>query len=254
MGGKSESEAPNALHVFWGGAQVVVQKPAGASWQPGHVTVKATAARTTLEFSASTVGGGDGPAIGSASLSLVSSVSKVSTINGFKAANLTGPYGTAEASMLKRLPGMAKVPSSAPDCTIQASAANQVGGGAGLQLVWTAAPTAAYLKKTSSARVTAGDTVEQYLTNLGTKSMNLYSAALQSARVPEAGAHDLANSWSVEVQSISTTGSLMSFSLAISKAGVVPTWTNVPGVPSAASKAMAPTALANLLYYAKTVA
>jgi hypothetical protein len=62
----------------------------------------------------------------------------------------------------------------------------------------------------------------------------------------------LANSWSVEVQSISTTGSLMSFSLSISKTGVVPTWSNVPGVPSAGSQAMAPTALANLLYYAKT--
>jgi hypothetical protein len=159
--------------------------------------------------------------------------------------------------MLGHLPSEAKVPSSAPDCTVQAFRANQVNGGAGLQLVWNIAPSAAYLKDSSAARASAAQTVEQYLTNLVASSMNLYSTALQAERVPETGAKDLANSWSVEVRSISTTGSLMTFSLTTSKAGTVPTWSNVPGVPLAGPKstaATAATALAALLYYSKTVA
>jgi hypothetical protein len=153
--------------------------------------------------------------------------------------------------MLGHLPSVAQVPSSASDCTIQAFAANQVNSGAGLQLVWTIAPSAAYLKDSTAARASAAQTVEQYLTNLVASSMSLYSTALQAERVPETGAKDLANSWSVEVRSISTTGSLMTFSLTKSKAGTVPTWSNVPGVPSAAPTA---TALATLLFYSKTVA
>jgi hypothetical protein len=201
-------------------------------------------------------GGGDGPTIGSASLTLVPKVPKVSKVNGFVASGLTGPYGSAEASMLKQLPSVAEVPSSAPDCTIQASGANQVNSGAGLQLVWTIAPSTAYLKESAVARASAAQKVEQYLTNLMARSMSLYSTALQAERVPETGAKDFANSWSVEVKSISTTGSLMTFSLTASKAGTVPTptWSNVPGVPSAPSKSAATTALAALLYYSKTVA
>ncbi len=201
-------------------------------------------------------GGGDGPTIGSASLTLVPKVPKVTKVNGFVASGLTGPYGSAEASMLGHLPSVAGVPSSAPDCTIQASAANQVNSGAGLQLVWTIAPSAAYLKDSAAARASAAQKVELYLANLVTKSMSLYSAALLAARVPETGAHDLANSWSVEVKSVSTTGSLMTFSLTTSKAGTVPTptWSNVPGVASAASTSTAATALATLLYYSKSVA
>jgi hypothetical protein len=156
--------------------------------------------------------------------------------------------------MLEQLPSTADVPSAAPDCTVQSFAANQVNSGAGLQIVWTIAPSAAYLKDSATARASAAQTVEQYLTNLITKSMSLYSAALQAERVPEVGAHDLANSWSVEVRSVSTTGSLMTFSLTTSKAGTVPTWSNVPGVPSAGPASTAATALATLLYYSKTVA
>ncbi len=250
IGGKPESESPNPLHVLWGGVLVATQTPpAGTSYQPGHVTVTATKATTTLEFSASFSGGGAGPTIGSASLTVAATV-----VNGFVALGLTGPYGTAEESMLKQLPAVAKIPTSAPDCTIQASGANQVNGGAGLQLVWTIAPSAAYLKDSAAARVTAAQAVKQFLTKLVASSMKLYSAALQADRVPEVGASDLANSWSVEVKSISTTGSLMTFSLTTSKAGTVPTWSNVPGVPSTAPTSMAATALATLLYYSKALA
>ena len=255
-GGTGETESPNPLHVLWGGVTVAVQKTPTTSWEPDQVIVTATKASTTLEFSASMSGGGDGPTIGSASLTLVPKVPKVSKVNGFVAHNLTGPYGSAEASMLAHLPSVAEVPSSAPDCTIQASSANQVNSGAGLQLVWTIAPSAAYLKDSAAARASAAQKVEQYLITLIAKSMSLYSTALQAERVPETGAHDLANSWSVEVKSISTTGSLMTFSLTTSEPGTVPTptWSNVPGVASAAPKSTAATALATLLYYSKTVA
>ena len=247
-GGKGETEGPNALHVLWGGVTVAVQKTPTTPWQSGEVMVTATKASTTVEFSASLSGPGSGPTLGSVSLVLAP------TVNGFVAPGLTGPFGSAEATMLKHVPSVAKIPSSASVCTVQALAANQVNGGAGLQLVWTIAPSAAYLKESGPARASSAQAVEQYLTSLVAKSMSLYTAALQAERVPEAGANDLANSWSVEVQSVSTTGPLMTFSLTTSKAGTVPAWSNVPGVPSSASKAMAATALANLLYYSKTVA
>lgn len=253
-GGTGETESPNPLRVLWGGVLVAVQNTPTTSWAPDQVKVTATKASTTVEFSATFSAGSDGPTIGSASLTLVPKVPKVLTVNGFVAPGLTGPYGSAEESMLGHLPSVAQVPSSAPDCTIQASSANQVNSGAGLQLVWTISPSAAYLKDSTGARASAAQTVERYLTNLMTKSMNLYSAALQAERVPETGAKDLANSWSVEVRSISTTGSLMTFSLTTSKAGTVLAWSNVPGVPSTAPQSTAATALATLLYYSKTIA
>ncbi len=156
--------------------------------------------------------------------------------------------------MLKHLPSVAKVPSTATDCTTKASTSTQVNNGAGLQLVWTIAPSTSYLKDSSAARATAAQTVDQYLTGLVARSMSLYAAALQAERVPEVGPNDLANSWSIGVEAVSTTGSLMSFSLASSKTGAVPTWSNVPGIASTAPKSMATTALATLLYYSKATA
>ena len=247
-GGKGETEGPNPLHVLWGGVTVAVQNTPTTAWQSGEVMVTATNPSTIVEFSASVSGGGNGPTVGSVSLVLAP------TVNGFVAPGLTGPDGSAEATMLKHIPSAAKIPSSSSDGTIQALDANQVNSGAGLRLVWTVAPSAAYLKDSAAARSSAAQAVEQYLTSLLAKSLSLYTAALQSERVPGTGANDLANSWSVEVQSVSTTGPLMTFSLTTSKTGTVPAWSNVPGVPSSASKAMAATALANLLYYSKTVA
>lgn len=84
-------------------------------------------------------------------------------------------------------------------------------------------------------------------------SMSIYSAALQAERVPEQGSQDLANWWGVDVQSMSTTGSLMSFEVVLTKEGTTATWTNIPSVPSTAGQTMAPDALANLLYYSKAV-
>ena len=67
--------------------------------------------------------------------------------------------------------------------------------------------------------------------------------------------NDLANSWSIGVEAVSTTGSLSVIqALASSKTGAVPTWSNVPGIASTAPKSMATTALATLLYYSKATA
>ena len=46
----------------------------------------------------------------------------------------------------------------------------------------------------------------------------------------------------------------MTFSLTTTQAGTVVAWSDVPGVPAAAPKSMAATALATLLYYSKTLA
>jgi len=72
IGGPGEVEHPNALHVLWGGSTVAVQSPGTTPWQPGQVTVTATQASTTVEFSATFSAGGDGPTIGSASLTPMS--------------------------------------------------------------------------------------------------------------------------------------------------------------------------------------
>jgi hypothetical protein len=47
---------------------------------------------------------------------------------------------------------------------------------------------------------------------------------------------------------------VMTFSLDTTKAGTVPAWSNVPDVAPTASKNMAATALATLLFYSKTIA
>ena len=71
--------------------------------------------------------------------------------------------------------------------------------------------------------------------------------------MPEQGSQDLANSWGVDVQTTSTTGSLMSFEVVVTKDGTTAWWTNIPSVLSTAGQ-LAPDALANLLYYSKNVA
>ena len=90
--------------------------------------------------------------------------------------------------------------------------------------------------------------------NLVKSSKGLYLADLQADRVPLPTTGGLANWWAVRVQSVSTTGVLMSFQIALTKAGTTSTWTNVPSTPVTASQAMAPEALADLLYYSKTIA
>ena len=244
------------MHVVWDGH--LVDAPTfnttgitatSMHWVIQSVIVKATSAQSSVRFGdASTPSSQCGAIVGDVSLSAAP------LVNGFIAANLSGSFGTAESSMLTKIPGNASVPASAPDCRLTAYEANQVQGGSGLQLVWTASTSSRFLHEAAAARLAGATTVEDYLVSMLKNSMSIYSAALQAERVPEQGSQDLANWWGVDVQTTSTTGSLMSFEVVVTKDGTTASWTNIPSVLSTAGQSMAPDALANLLYYSKNVA
>lgn len=244
------------MHVVWDGQLVDVPSfnSTGLSatlmhWAVQSVIVKAASAESNVRFGdASTPPSQCGAILGDVSLY------PAAAVNGFTAANLSGSFGTAESSMLTRIPSNASVPVSAPDCRLTADEANQVQSGAGLQLVWTVSTSSHFLHEAAAARLAGTTTVEEYLLEMLKSSMGIYSAALQAERVPEQGNQDLANWWGVDIQTISTTGSLMSFEVVHTKDGTTASWTNIPSVPSTAGQSMAPAALANLLYYSKAVA
>ncbi len=187
-------------------------------------------------------------------LGLVSLTGGTQVVNGFTVTNGSGPYAVAERAMLTKIPANVSVPAPNPVSSLQAVAANQVLSGNGLQIVWSIAPTAGFIHAATSARDAGGTVVENYLMNLLKSSKGLYLAELQADRVPLPSTGGLVNSWAVRVQTVSTTGAPMSFQITLTKEGTTTTWANVPGVPSTASQAMAPEALANLLYYSKTIA
>jgi hypothetical protein len=181
---------------------------------------------------------------------------KIATIiNGFSATDAQDPYSVAERQMLGEIPGRAVVSGSgSPVCALHAAAANQVQNGAGLVVIWTVAPSAAFIHEGSARRLAGAQIVTTYLAGILKRSKSLYLAALQADPVPAQGSGDLDSWWGVEVRSISTTGTLMTFEVAATATTSTTTWGGVPGVSSSASQAMAPKALANLLYYTKNIA
>ncbi len=251
---------PNAetLYVSWDGAVVAKVTPPKSgsiiSWTPGQVLVTATSAKSVVSFSSSNATGSE-VLVGSVSLSLAPQV------NGFVATGLSGLYGTAEKQMLEKTPAhvLVKV-SGKPACVLQSLSATQAKGGTGLQMAWTVAPTSQFIHETSTARQAAATTVYQSLVNLSTSSKNAYlaalkagKAALQAKRMPVPGGNGLANSWALQVQSVSTSGKTMNFQITSTSAATKATWANVPSV-SSTSQSEAPMALANLLYYTKALA
>ncbi|HTT92463.1 MAG TPA: DUF642 domain-containing protein [Acidimicrobiales bacterium] len=218
-------------------------------WVTTQVQVTATTPKSVIMFEQNGAYGGPETTIGAVSL-----MGGSQTVNGFTAASGTNPYDVAERAMLTKIPATASVPASNPVCAVQALAANQVLTGAGLQLVWNIAPTDGFIHAAPAAREAGAAAVAKYLMNLLRSSKRLYVADLQADRVPLPTTGGLANWWAVRVQSVSTTGALMSFQIALTKSGTTTTWANVPSAPVAASQAMAPEALANLLYYSKTIA
>ncbi len=257
-----DGNGPNAytLYVSWDGAVVAkVTPPTSASgstisWVPGQALVTATSAKSVLTFSSSNATGSE-VAIGSVSLSLAP------LVNGFVATGLSGLYGTAEKQMLEKTPARVVVKvSGKPVCVLQSLSATQAKGGTGLQMAWTVAPTSQFIHETSTARQAAATTVYQSLVNLSTSSKNAYlaalkagKAALQAKRMPVPGGNGLANSWALQVQSVSTSGKTMNFQITSTSAASKATWANVPSF-SSASQSEAPMALANLLYYTKALA
>lgn len=243
------------MYVFWEGKLVAIpsfdMRGDGKSymgWAANAVTVTAASTSSVIEFADGTTGAGPcGATLDAVSLTLESE-----NVNGFAATNATDPYSVAERQTLAKMPGRAVVTAAgAQVCSLQPLAAEQVGNGNGLVIIWQITPSGGFLKQTASGRKADAELVEQYFAGVLTSSKDLYLAALKSDRVPLQG-DDLSNSWGVRVQSLSTTGSLMTFQ--ISRAGTSSwiIWDNVFGVNSI-SQALAPEALANLLYYTQGV-
>ncbi len=79
-------------------------------------------------------------------------------------------------------------------------------------------------------------------------------AQLQTDRVPP-GARDLAQGWTVQVQSVSTLGETMYFRFSMQAPKFVPvaSWDNLPTVPPGNGSQGAAQALNDLLFYSKSV-
>jgi Protein of unknown function (DUF642) len=251
------ADATTQIKVIWDGKTVASPTYdsqgftlTNMGWNFKSIIVAATSVTSTVEFQQlnQTISG----IIGSASLTAYTE-----PVNGFQATDANDPYSVAERQMLTKAPGTAVVPATGvPLFALRAVAADQVQHGAGLLIIWTIAPSAQFVHQGSAARQKAAQLVEADLTALLNSTRGLYLAALQADRVPLQGTSDLSTWWGVEVRSLSTTGSLMTFQIAKTEATSTITWTNVYGITSSSTtnQALAPEALANLLYYSKTVA
>ena len=243
------------MYVFWEGKLVAApsfdMRGDGKSymgWASGEVTLTAASTTSVLTFADGTTGHGPcGATVDGVSLTLQSQA-----VNGFAATNSPDPYSAAERQMLAKISGPAVVKSAGTLlCTLQPVAAEQVDNATGLVIIWAISPSAAFIKQTAAARVADANLVKQYLAGLLTTSRTVYLAALKADRVPLQG-EDLANSWGVRVQSMSTTGAMMVFQMSRAGTSSWIIWQNVFGVNST-SQVVAPQALANLLYYTKDV-
>ncbi len=254
--------AIKTMHVLWDGALVSAPTfmtsstytPTAMGWVAKQIIVKATSAKSVVEFAdASVPSSTAGVLLGSVSLTAYAQ-----PVNDFTATSANDPYSVAERQMLAKAPGTAVVPASGvPLFTLRAVAADQVQHGAGLGLLIILdcrSLSGQFVHQGSAARLKSAKVVEAYLTGLLSSTRGLYLAALQADRVPLQGTSDLSTWWGVEVRSISTTGSLMTFQIAKTGTTSTITWTNVYGLSSTTNQALAPEALANLLYYSRTVA
>ncbi len=95
--------------------------------------------------------------------------------------------------------------------------------------------------------------VEEFLEGLLSSSRSLYVAAVAADRIPEQGPGSLSAWWGIEVQSISTTRTHMSFVVSKTRAKFNFSWANVPGIASTGSQPMAPSVLEAFLYYTKNL-
>jgi hypothetical protein len=235
---------PRSMAVIWNGTVVASRTVTAASWTAEQVMVTASGKTSDLTLK-DTTGTDDGTDFGSISLTIATE-----TVNGFAASNSSGVYAATERQMLAKIPGSAVVAASGtPLCTLQAADAQKVKSGTGLLITWTIFPTSQFLHEPSATRLARAQVVEAYLVGLLKRCRNLYLGLLEAARIPPEGDAW----WGVEVQSVSTTGSLMNFEVASAANKTTMIWSNVPGVSSTAP-GLAPEALANLLYYTKSIA
>jgi len=238
---------PRSMQVFWEGRVVASRTfnytSVAPPWASEQVMVTATEKQSDLTLQDTTDSNGE-------AVSTVAVTAATEVVNGFAVSSSSGVYASTVRQMASKIPGTAVVTASGtPVCTLQAADAEQVNSGTGLLIIWTIAPTSQFLKEPSATRQAKAQVVETYLVGLLKRSRNLYVGLLQAARIPPQGDAW----WGVEVQSTSTTGSPMSFETASAGTKTTMTWSNVPGVTSTAP-ALAAEALANLLYYTKSIA
>jgi choice-of-anchor C domain-containing protein len=245
------------MAVYWEGKLVAAPSfnmtgsaHSSMGWVTKQLTLTADDTTSVLAFSDVTpAGGACGATLDGVSLTLQSKI-----VNGFAASNSDDPYSVAERQMLAKLSSRFVLPASgAPVCSVQAIAAEQLDGGAGLLIIWGITPSAQFIKEVPAAQRSAAKLVQEFLTDQLNKSRELYLATLKADRVPLEGGSNLASWWGVRVQSMSTTNLLMSFQISKSGTSSWIAWDNVFGVTSI-KQTLAPQALANLLYYTKNVA
>lgn len=247
------------MHVYWDGRLVDAptfnttgHSSTSMGWAHMAISVTATGPTSSVEF-ADALGPaaqGYGSVLGTVSL-----LAESETVNGFAVTNSTDAYSTAERQMLAEIPGHAVVRSTGtPVSAIAAAAANQVQDRSGLLIIWTVSPSTQFIHQGAPARLAGAQVLDKYLTVLLTKSKRLYLAALRADRVPVQGSGNLDSWWGVEVRSLSTTRTLMTFEIATTATTSTTSWSGVPGISSSASQALAPKALAAMLYYTKTIA
>ena len=176
------------------------------------------------------------------------------TVNGFLVLNANDPYSVAERQMALRLPGTVEWPSSsAPLCGLQPSAILQSAGKTATSIVWTIAPSQAFLNETPASRLASATRISNRILGLLGQTYTSYMSQLKQDRLPPKGA-DLAQGWAIEVESVSTTGETMAFqaSLASPTSSPVEKWNGLPTMPPGQG-VQAPEALAVLLFYSKAV-
>jgi Protein of unknown function (DUF642) len=249
--------AVKRMGVFWEGKlvsaptfNVTGDSQTWMGWTSQQVIVTAASTSSLVQFTDATAGNG---ACG-ATLDNVSLRLDTDMVNGFATTNSTDPYSVAERRMLANLPGHAIVSNAgSPVCSIQAAAAEPVDNGGGLLIIWWVTPSGQFIGSTAPAQQADAAALKQYLDKLLKTSNAMYIAALKADRVPVDGDGDLAIWWELRVQSTSTTNSLMSFQISKSGSSTWAAWDNVPSISSGEQR-FAPQALANLLYYSKTIA
>jgi hypothetical protein len=238
---------PRTMKVFWEGRVVASRSINYTSnsqfWSSEQVLVTASEKHSELTLQDTT--GSNGEIVSNVSVTAADEV-----VNGFRVPSSNGVYASTVRQMAAKIPGSAVVSASGtPVCALQATAAEQVRQGAGVLVIWTVAPTNKFVHDPQATRRARAQVVEAYLVGLLKRSRDLYLGLLQAGRIPPQGSAW----WAVEVQSVNTIGSLMNFEVASAGNKTTMTWSNVPGV-SSTKPALAPQALASLLYYTKDIA
>ena len=171
-------------------------------------------------------------------------------VNGFTVWNGSGLYQVAERQMLAKVPGAMVLPSSGtPLAFLYPLAVDEGKDNTSTRIRWTIAPSGAFLSENAVARVASAKKVTQSLVSLLNQTYGVYVAQLQADRLPQRGG-DFAQQWTVEVQSLSTTGETMYFQVGAQGPTSTPVeaWSGLPTLPPGQG-ALAPFGLSVLLAF-----